>query len=255
MGENTSGDDAIEGETFEAEGVEVGPSLTWPAWRNPKSPLIPPHPAIYDADIPDSWTREDAEFALSRHLAVLPKWLIYEWEGRAVTITPSDSFPICSGAMFDSLVQAIDELPAEPYTKRLNVKGFEIIVGHRASRKRGLTSYTVSNVAHATHLVRAASQFAPDAVFNALAIVKHAHVPLHRDVTNDYSSHDAGASSPYISFPGTDVQMDNEDELIGTWLDYNRVFAFTSASAHKLHVPGSYRSLFPHPPVCSAAKA
>eukprot|EP00971_Amphidinium_carterae_P352008 6492384-Amphidinium_carterae.11 len=132
-----------------------------------------------DVSVPVYWTHDDIERAFSRHLALRVDWLEFTWAG-------SD---VCPRAVH--LREVFHGLPKGTVQRQQSTLGYEVIVGHRTSRKRGLTAYSALHQrAHGA-----------DAVFNAAALVTHTCVPIHRDSTNDPLHDILTSHSPLLSYP------------------------------------------------------
>eukprot|EP00971_Amphidinium_carterae_P066472 1316342-Amphidinium_carterae.2 len=234
--------------------------LIWPGWKIPLEE--PPTEQfmllvsigaqkLLEVHVPDSWTRDTCEDYFAKHLAVHPAWLCFSWVGNKLDIQISPLFPCIGSDSFRGLVAACDELPSGPSTRRLGIQGVETVVGHRATRLRGITNFTVNHHDECMRLVSGAASFLPNIVFNALALVKHGSVPVHRDVTNDPRQllvltpvHVELGSSVWIeSDSGVDSVAFHGDLLYGSWFPYTRVLACMAASAHRLSVTGKCVSL------------
>eukprot|EP00971_Amphidinium_carterae_P234859 4660508-Amphidinium_carterae.1 len=235
-------------------------TLFWPTWKIPlEEPPIEQFAILLsigaqkllEIHVPDSWSREICEEYFAKHLAVHPTWLEFKWEGNRLDIIASPLFPRLGSDSFDCLVAACDELPTGPTARRLGIQGVETVIGHRATRLRGLTNFTVNHHDECMRLVSGAASFLPNIVFNALALVKHGSVPVHRDVTNDPRQllvltpvHVELGSSVWIeSDSGVDSLAFQSDLLYGSWFPYTRVLACMAAAAHRLSVTGKCVSL------------
>eukprot|EP00971_Amphidinium_carterae_P328204 6459952-Amphidinium_carterae.3 len=83
----------------------------------------------------------------------------------------------------------------------------------------------------------------PDATFNAVALVSHESIPIHRDVSNQANSDmilipQARHASTWLwhEVPsGNDAQLLDGVQVYGSWIPYDRPAAFSSSCAHMLH--------------------
>eukprot|EP00971_Amphidinium_carterae_P182932 3630207-Amphidinium_carterae.3 len=230
--------------------VPHGCLLTWPAWLHPQEnemnsrdmfnicltleEQLPKYIAV-----PDEWSRPLIEHAIADHLSVAHSWLLFDWEGNCVSVTPAACFPRVSGKTYDDLYDSCVAMPA-PRGRRPGMFSSELIIGHRGSRKRGLTKFTTEHPGVSRAMVRAANQFSPHTTFNAIAIVHHRQVPIHRDVMND-ALHQMvlvplqGESWLWVeSATGSDILVFDDEELTGSWHPFTRAFSFMGAAAHAL---------------------
>eukprot|EP00971_Amphidinium_carterae_P191936 3808453-Amphidinium_carterae.1 len=232
--------------------------LFWPPWRHEEdgedfralhvtAGLAPP----VEIRIPAVWTRDEAERAFASHLALRLEWLDFTWIDADVGIEFSVDFPGTHLATWHQLQAEISALPSSSRRRRNLTMGSETILGHRASRRRGLTSYTTRHEAEVASLVSAVNLTFPGAVYNAIAIVAHGTTPTHRDGTNDPLSDmyvipcGSGAQS-WIwieSTTGCAVLPFELRELSGSWFPLNRAVCFAASLAHKVHSEDSCTSL------------
>eukprot|EP00971_Amphidinium_carterae_P008141 160997-Amphidinium_carterae.1 len=129
--------------------------------------------APVSVQVPEEWSREQIEIALSRHVCARLDWLDFTWIDMDVSMEYSAAFPRCVGDEADALRVAVADLPKGSAHKRSLTQTSEVIVGHRACWKRGLTTFTTTQQEYAKGLVANIVALVPDAVFNAVALVTH----------------------------------------------------------------------------------
>eukprot|EP00971_Amphidinium_carterae_P083886 1660065-Amphidinium_carterae.1 len=134
-------------------------------------------------------------------------------------------------------------MPAGASHRRAATEGREVIVGYRASRKYGLSAYTVAHLDESRALVSAVCEFVPEATFNAMALVRHGTTPTHRDKLNNSSAEmfllpQTPEVKAWIwvesSTGNVQVVLDGE-AVFGSWHPYDRVLCFPAGCAHKVH--------------------
>eukprot|EP00971_Amphidinium_carterae_P114070 2260378-Amphidinium_carterae.1 len=230
--------------------VPHGCLLVWPSWLHPQENEVNSRDmfniclTLEEQDpkyiaVPDEWSRPRIEHAIADHLSVAHSWLLFVWEGNTVSVKPEACFPQVLCKEYDDLYDSCSAMPA-PRGRRPGMFSAELVIGHRGSRKRGLTKFTTEHPDVSKTLVCAANQFSPLTTFNAIAIVHHRQVPIHRDVMND-ALHQMvliplqGESWLWVeSTTGTDALAFDDEELTGSWHPFTRAFSFMGAAAHAL---------------------
>eukprot|EP00971_Amphidinium_carterae_P145738 2888248-Amphidinium_carterae.1 len=225
--------------------------LYWPPWQHIDDDetlafhLSVEHSPPVEIIIPAIWTRDEAERAFASHLAVCMEWIDFTWVDADVSIEASSEFPQVDSSEWCELCEKIQVMHVGPQRRRTLTAGSETIIGHRASRLRGLTSYTLKHEASVRDLVAFINAFIPRAVYNAAAIVTHGSTPAHRDSTNDPSFNMvviprrlAEGSWLWIeSTSGTAAIQYEQQELLGSWFPFSRTFSFAAGLTHQVHSP------------------
>eukprot|EP00971_Amphidinium_carterae_P337557 6474415-Amphidinium_carterae.1 len=229
----------------------------WPLWKIASDDdLITIHLSVSDGSpvpvsVPVCWTGSDIEHAMAQHICCKRDWLDFTWAGNDVFVEFARSFPSLFTQTSAELATLCRSLPASSSRRRKRTGGSEVIVGHRASRKKGVTAYTTRHPDVVRELTAKVSEMIPEATFNALAYVKHSSIPVHRDGTNKVDSD--MFTIPQLSqthawlwveteHGASQVELDGE-ALAGSWLPYDRVYVFSSACAHRVDADDTIRSL------------
>eukprot|EP00971_Amphidinium_carterae_P341125 6479771-Amphidinium_carterae.2 len=224
--------------------------LFWPPWRlaGDEETTIPLHVTVGLAPpeeicIPALWTKDESERAFASHLALRVEWLDFTWVESDVSIELSLDFPVPHLDAWHQLHAAVSAMPPSARRRRNLTMGSETILGHRASRRRGLTSYTTQHEAEVASLVSAVNALIPGATYNAIALVAHSTTPTHRDTTNDplcemYIIPHGPAIQSWMwieSTTGCALLPFELQEVSGSWFPLNRILCFAASLAHKVH--------------------
>eukprot|EP00971_Amphidinium_carterae_P205782 4083786-Amphidinium_carterae.2 len=235
-------------------------AVFWPTWSSTAFAesvnLVILHVSVGDdppvgIQVPDEWDQATTELYLARHVMCRREWLDIVWANNDVFIELNSMFPQSSSLTARAIATKVTTLPHGSSQRRSAKQCSEVIIGHRASRSYGISAYTTSNVEHSRELVQAVCEHVPEATFNALAVVRHMSVPLHRDSTNDPDSlmfilpvqvpKDAWI---WVECESGEQLLDLEGEQVaGSWLPYNRLMSFPSSCAHMIHASSGCCSL------------
>eukprot|EP00971_Amphidinium_carterae_P335482 6471359-Amphidinium_carterae.3 len=127
----------------------------------------------------------------------------------------------------------------------------EVIIGHRGTRKRGLTAFTLSHEPAVRLLVGTINKLFQDVSYNAIALVNHRSTPVHKDGAN-HAEHDMvifpqqqldGAWFWAESVTGCSPLSLGGTSLLGSWVPFNRVICLCAAKAHMIQTDSSCSSL------------
>eukprot|EP00971_Amphidinium_carterae_P197783 3925412-Amphidinium_carterae.1 len=193
--------------------------------------------------IPVSWSQSEMERALACHLAVCTDWLDFTWVNNDVSIEYAWNCPSIASDDGQVLAACFQRMPWHSQSRRTSTQGQEVILGHRASRRRGLTTYTMHHEEEVRALVAAVNTLLPTAVYNAAALVHHTSTPLHRDVMNHpdfdmYLIPQSLTSDAWLWFEASTgaTEMQCQDEVLsGSWVPFNRILCFAASLAHQVH--------------------
>eukprot|EP00971_Amphidinium_carterae_P336858 6473421-Amphidinium_carterae.2 len=225
------------------DSIGSGDGVTIHVTTGPEAPV--------PVQVPEGWSRQQIEITLARHVCARLDWLDFTWIDMDVSIEYSSAYPRCDGDEADSLRTVVADLPKGSMHKRALTQTSEVIVGHRACWKRGLTSFTTTNQEYVKGLVASIIALVPDAVFNAAALVTHGSTAAHRDVTNEPTKEmtliplDATPEAWiwYECATGSTQVLVDGSEIRGSWVPYSRVLCFNAMAAHMIQSPGSMNSV------------
>eukprot|EP00971_Amphidinium_carterae_P218547 4337953-Amphidinium_carterae.2 len=247
---SASHDGSSGGDIAASEETHVyGPlDIFWPVWKPAvDNPTTLVHVSVGDnvpltISVPRDWALDEIEDALAKHVCCRRDWIDFVWAGSDVAIDYAPSFPLLTEASGIELAQVFQEMPTKTAHRRSRTHGSEVIIGHRASRKRGVSVYTTRNPEAARACVAKATELVPDAVFNAIALVWHASTPVHRDSTNKADSQmvlipqtpdEVAWLWVEAKFGSSPLNMAGRT-IFGSWLPYDRVYSFNSVCAHQI---------------------
>eukprot|EP00971_Amphidinium_carterae_P351087 6491904-Amphidinium_carterae.1 len=226
----------------------VHPAVFWPVWSLPfdeatvQIHVTVGHAVPVDVDVPSTWSRSEIERAFAAHVAAKHEWIDFTWIDSDVCLEYSMQYPHLDSVEGQALRAQFFAMPAMQGHRRSLTSSYETILGHQATHGRGLTSYTHAHLDAVRILVSCVTTFLPSAVFNAVALVRHASTQVHIDRMNDSMSdmivvpQDVPEDAWFwieSSTGSSAVQMD-EQPVFGAWFPYNRILCFSSAMAHQV---------------------
>eukprot|EP00971_Amphidinium_carterae_P080946 1601608-Amphidinium_carterae.2 len=113
--------------------------------------------------VPVSWTQAEIERAFACHIAACVDWLDFTWVNDDVSIDYAHDHPSIASDAGQELVACFQRMPWHAQGRRAASQGHEVIIGHRASRLRGLSSYTSRHEGEVRALVAAVNALLPTA--------------------------------------------------------------------------------------------
>eukprot|EP00971_Amphidinium_carterae_P102404 2027360-Amphidinium_carterae.3 len=243
------------------ECADIPPSfagdVVWPTWlyaTQPGEELRTVHVSVgecepTDIQVPCSWSQDQMESSFARHVAARPEWLEFVWINQDVSIEYSGAFPDPNSHESAALSQCFHSLPRRAAYRRESKRTNEIVIGHRASRKPGITAYTKAHPDEVRALVQCVCQCLPGVVFNAAALVAHQSIPPHKDEMNDGEvvlAPQSLAPQAWLWFEsptGADSIVIHGRTVAGAWLPYNRPCSFAATSFHMVQADLDLASL------------
>eukprot|EP00971_Amphidinium_carterae_P136990 2714720-Amphidinium_carterae.1 len=223
--------------------------IHWPLWQYEGEEEVRrlhvtiSNSAPHSIAVPVSWAQEEVERAFACHIAVCVDWLDFTWVHDDVSVDYTHDHPSIASDAGQELVTCFQRMPWSASGRRAASQGHEVIIGHRASRLRGLSSYTSRHENEVRTLVTAVNALLPTAVYNAAALVHHTSTPIHRDSMNHpgydmYLLPQSVTDEAWLWFEASTgaTTMELNGELVsGSWIPFNRIVCFAASLAHQVH--------------------
>eukprot|EP00971_Amphidinium_carterae_P263385 5225735-Amphidinium_carterae.1 len=196
--------------------------------------------------VPITWSTQDVQWMLARHLGLKEGWLDFTWVQSDVHVGRSASCPVLNEA--DKLLASGDSLPRKALTMNTFTNKLELPMGCCLHSKGRVNAFSQTHGDLVRALANVVTDMVPDVVFNVMLLVvtpqqewesleNHLfHVTAHEVVLIPYGD----CSTSWIWFDdsaGTDEVEAEGHAVRGSWIPFDKVVCLTAARSFMLSTP------------------
>eukprot|EP00971_Amphidinium_carterae_P124658 2469313-Amphidinium_carterae.1 len=196
--------------------------------------------------VPATWSTQDVQWMLARHLALREGWLDFTWVQSDVHVVRSTSCPAMNDA--DKLLACGDSLPRKALTMNTFTNKLELSMGCCLHSKGRINVFSQTHGDLVRALANVVTDMVPDVVFNAMLLVvtPHHEIETQENFLFHVTAHEVvlvpygDCSTSWIWFAdsaGTDEIEAEGQVVLGSWIPFDKVICLTAASSFTLATP------------------